>query len=614
MLVKLYNRHIKQKFFNKMFLLYLSITTAVILILAYMVNININISLLNKEKENNQQVLGNINTYFEQKISSSKNIVQNIYTNSMLQSEILYLMENGYAKHLRYKYDKLLTSPENKYYGFEEYFNSWLARDSDILGISIYSNKQVPAYIYSNTSSIIFPKDTAVTKYLLDADNTFDTRVIPSHPVHYLAGNGQNIQAFTVAYHINARFSSIPLGVITIDYAVDGIYKAFSRYAKDYKGKIVILTHNGLVVFDSSNTYYNKEYPYFEDIKKSLESPGNNKKHIIHTAYSEDSGVLISAVLSRDDVIKSASRIGQTVYLIAFSCIGAAFLLTYFTLNTFRKRINAVMEGIKNIRQGDLSGRINIECEGDEISEIAASINGMCSDLSKYIEKVYVSEIQQKNAQLKALQAQINPHFLYNTLESIRMRALIKGAKEVSDMIYLLSNLFRSSIKDSMIISIDEEIRHSRMYLELFNIRFMDKVKVNFDVKSDVLHCVILKHSIQPIIENYILYGLDMNRDDNCLTIKAVKELNDIFIYIMDNGTGISRDKLDSIKDSLHSLNKKTSSSMGLANVNERLKLLFGNEYGMDIKSSKENGTVVTLKIPAKTKEELDKYVQIADS
>ncbi|NLD46737.1 MAG: histidine kinase, partial [Clostridiaceae bacterium] len=420
-------------------------------------------------------------------------------------------------------------------------------------------------------------------------------------------------RVFSIAYQVNEVFSSTALGIITIDYKTDGIGKAFSRFADNYKGRIVILAPQDEIIFDSSGTCIEKETPLAMKPAATTDYSDNNGNDVISTEVSSSSGVLTFAVISGKLIQKEATKAQSTIFIIAIVCIIFTILLTHFVMNKFSRRINSVMEGIKNIRSGNFSTRIPIEDEEDEISEIASSFNGMCTDMNEYIRKVYVSEIHQKNAQLNALQAQINPHFLYNTLEAIRMKALVKGAKEAGDMIYLLSNLFRSSIKNKMIISIDEEIKHSKMYIELFNLRFMNKIKLDFIIEDDTRNYAIIKHSIQPLIENYILHGLDMERDDNSLLIKSVKEGNDIYIYIMDNGTGISKERLDSIKVSLHNLNGRSSSSIGLSNVNERIKLLFGDKYGVSIESSEAKGTVVTLRIPSMTIEELEKNVQGSD-
>ncbi len=609
-MVNLYNKIFAHKFFNKIFVIYSLVTICAIVIIAYIVSININISLENRETKSNGKVLADINSYFDQKITASRNIAENIYTNSSLHYEISYLMNNGYSKHLQYKYDKLLSSPENKFNGFENYFSSCLYMDSDLTGICIYSNKQSDAFVYSNTGRTIYNKDSNITKYInAYPKNHQGMMIVPAHPAHYHNGDVTSL-AFTAIYQIKDNFSSDVLGYIAIDYSLDGITKEFNKHSADYKGAVLIFTKQGDTIFDSSDTYYSNTYPYYNILNSPQNSSEFYDKNIVNTLSTVDSGILTAAILPKQLIFKNEASMQKRIFLISFACIAVTLLFTFITMLTFSKRINSLMSGIRNINSGNLSGRITVKNKYDEISDIANSFNNMCDNLNEYIEKVYMSDILQKQAQLKALQAQINPHFLYNTLESIRMRALLNGSKDVAEMIYLLSSLFRNSVKEKSIVGINEEIKHCKMYLDLFNMRFMDNIKVTFDVKDDVLNYGIIKHALQPLIENYIVHGVDTERPDNLLTIRIFIHDGDIFIYVIDNGNGIEEEKLHRIRQSLTNPDLSASPGLGLSNVNERIMLLFGNKYGIDVFSEYGNGTVISLKIPAKTREELENLVQ----
>ncbi len=605
-----YNKLFAHKFFNKIFIIYSLVTIFAIIVIAYVTSLNMNISLENRETKNNSKILADINSYFDQKITFSRNIAEYIYTSSLLQSEIVYLMNNGYNKHLQYKYDKLLSSPENKFNGFESYFSSCLYMDSDLIGICIYSATQSDAFVYSYTGRTIYNKDSYITKYINGyPKNHQGMMIIPAHPVHYL-NNDESTSAFTIVYQIKDTFSSDISGFITIDYSLEGITREFNKYSNDYKGTVLIFTNQGETIFDSSGTYYNNICPYYNFLKYPQNSSEFYDKNIVSTLTSVNSDTLTASILPKQFIFNSETSAKRRILFISFTCIAVTLIFTFITMLTFSKRINSLMSGIKNINSGNLSGRIAVKNKYDEISEIANSFNNMCDNLNEYIEKVYISDIRQKQAQLKALQAQINPHFLYNTLESIRMRALVNGSKDVAEMIYLLSSLFRNSVKERPIVNICEEIKYCKMYLELFNMRFMDNINVTFDVKEDVLNFGIMKHSIQPIIENYIIHGIDTQRSDNLLTIRIFKHDADIYTYVIDNGNGIEEEKLKKIMQSLESPNLTNNSGLGLSNVNERIRLLFGNRYGIDIFSEYGKGTVVLLRIAAKAREELEDHVQ----
>jgi two-component system sensor histidine kinase YesM len=624
MISTLYNKYIKRKLFNKIFITFSTATVTSFLLFAYMTSVNIGAYYRNKLSESNEQVLADTAGYLEQKINAATDIIQSLYTNPLLYSEILYLMENGYNKHLEYKLDKLFSSRENRYNGFENHFHSCLTRDSGLIGICIYSDKQDKAFIYSSKSRIVYPKDGYISKHLKESiRDSYSLRVIPAHSTHYPGNTTGQDMAFSVVYGVKEKFSSKTTGFIIIDYAVDTMKNylvksgTHSRARKDYPGNVIALTPKGEVIFDLSGRKYGKPYPEFEALKKSRKGTGIYRDNVIHITTSASTGLLIATILPQKAIRQSASSSEKTVFLIALSCIIAILIFTRFAVRTFSKRTGSVTEGIKKIRQGDLSARIPVKKNGDELSEIALSFNAMCEDLNSHIRRVYLAEISRKNAQIKALQTQINPHFLYNTLESIRMRALASGARDAGDMIYLLAALFRNSIKEDIVVSIHEEIKYAKMYLELNNRRLGDKISVEFDAGEETLDLGIIKHTIQPVIENYIIHGMNAARKDNRLMITISKSNEDIQIRVSDNGNGIPKEKLDIIVQSLETTGGENvlarGSNIGLVNVNERIKLLFSREYGLAIQSREGAGTTVFIKMPAMSREEMERYVQGTD-
>ncbi|HEX3028567.1 MAG TPA: histidine kinase [Clostridia bacterium] len=601
---------LRRKFFNKVFFTYTLITVCAVLVIAYMAYQNLNNSLLKKERERNEYVLGSIHEYFGRKTAFAKNIVQNIYINSALQSEILYLMTKGYNMHLGYKLDNLLLSPSYKFSGFENYFNISMSRDSDITGICIYSNSQPEAYVYSNTGRTIYPRDSHVMNYLkIYQDNTRSITVLPAHKVNYLDSKTGPL-VFTVIFPFKDLFSSGIPGYITIDFSVEGLKSEFIKFRSDYKGNLLVMTDIGEIVFDSSETLYNSKYPNFESLNRGNIHSDLFKRNLINKISSDDSNTITAAILPQARLFKNRSANLITIFSISLACIIAVLLMTIITMLTFSKRIESLMTGIKNINSGNLKSRINVKNNGDEISEIALSFNSMCDSVNDYIDRVYLSEIKQKNAELKALQAQINPHFLYNTLECIRMRALVKGAEDVSDMIFLLSSIFRNSIKGKPIVTVGNEIKYCKMYLDLFNMKTSNPITVEFDIKEGTEECGIMRDLIQPIVENYVIHGFDPDKYENILTIRVFKDESDLYIYVIDNGSGINCAKLNEIERSLKGLPAENSQGLGLSNVNDRIRLLFGELYGVDILSQEGIGTVVMLKLPLKTREELERYVQ----
>ena len=218
--------------------------------------------------------------------------------------------------------------------------------------------------------------------------------------------------------------------------------------------------------------------------------------------------ILIAGIIPEKQISETTSLLRQTIFAVAGLLIVGSILIAYFVISIFSKRTKSIMAAMEELQKGNLSVRIPSVDDGDELSLISSGFNNMCINLDEYIKKVYLSEIKQKNSQLIALQAQINPHFLCNTLEVIRMRAVSKGADDVGEMIYILATLFRNTIRKDMIITILDEINQCRMYLQLFCIRYKDSFSYNIDVQNELLTFSIPKFTLQPVIENYIVHGI----------------------------------------------------------------------------------------------------------
>lgn len=374
-------------------------------------------------------------------------------------------------------------------------------------------------------------------------------------------------------------------------------------------GSILILRQNGKVLYDSSNTYNNSSYPIHNFKSESSTYKINNKEYIIGILKSTATSTIIVGILPVDLVIRDMQDTKSLIFFVALVFILAGILITYFSKTEYQKRVQLITDAMKKVHQGNLSARIPVSNYQDEINEITVGFNDMCDNLEKYIDKVYLADIKQKKAELMALQAQINPHFLYNTLEVIRMSASLSGAEETSDMIQILAKLFRNVVRMDTIIDIDDEIRHCKLYLSLFNLRYGDNLSIIFDIDPEILGLGIIKHLIQPVMENYIVHGFDINRSDNLIKIQGLKENKYIVFIISDNGKGIDTTMLYRLEDKLSGNDFKKRDSIGLLNVNDRIRLIYDENCGIEISSSTEVGTTVKIKILAKTKKELEEYV-----
>jgi two-component system sensor histidine kinase YesM len=389
--------------------------------------------------------------------------------------------------------------------------------------------------------------------------------------------------------------------------AIKAIYSDFNTYVK---GQIMILTDDGTVIFDSSEEYYNKVYPYFDTIRNAAGFLELNEPSFVDVTKFGEYGVYFVSVIPQTEFTKNIASLRITMYAISILFIIIIVVLYYLSTRKFARRVNAVVDVINKVGDNNLTQRIPVKGEDDEIALISRIFNKMCDNLQDYIEKVYITEIKQKRMELKALQAQVNPHFLYNTLESIRMGMHKEGNEESADMIYHLAELFRISLKSDSVVTLKDELAYCMTYLKLFSIRYGEKLGFSFDIPDNICEYGIIKHLLQPLIENFIVHGFSWDKDMNHIAIKARADGLNIHIIISDNGSGIHEDRLEEIRLELGSFQATTSDSIGLKNVNDRIKLVFGKQYGLNVSSIHGHGTEVTLTIPQKTKDELKKIIQ----
>lgn len=231
---------------------------------------------------------------------------------------------------------------------------------------------------------------------------------------------------------------------------------------------------------------------------------------------------------------------------------------------------------------------------------------------SKIIEKQYSVQVEDKQSKINSLQSQINPHFLYNTLECIRSEAICQGNKNIANMSKSLASFFRYSISHrENIVTIQDELNNIRNYMVIQNYRFDDKFCFRVDMEEadrKYLTCLIPKMTIQPIVENAIFHGLETKTSDCCVTICIRVTQNKIIFIISDNGVGMNDRELKKLRNSLEYGNRKIEeeeesthgNGIALYNINQRLKLIFGEECGIHVYSTEKEGTDVEILLPVR--------------
>ena len=270
------------------------------------------------------------------------------------------------------------------------------------------------------------------------------------------------------------------------------------------------------------------------------------------------------------------------------------------------RSITAPIEKLKSSMQDVSEGNLNTVYQSnsnDEIAMLGSSFNTMICRLKELIGQVIHVQQQRRRAEIRALQAQINPHFLYNTLDTIQWKALEYNATEVSDMIYQLAKMFRISVSDGReFIPVMAEIQHVESYLKLQKMRLQDFFHYEIDVQPETEEMLIPKLILQPLVENSLTHGLDRKKKDGLITIRVTSEQDRIILSVQDNGIGISAGHMEQLLDDLK--NHKESDHYGLYNIHERLYLTYRDRYELKMESPEGKGLKITLSFPVEEEEE----------
>lgn len=296
------------------------------------------------------------------------------------------------------------------------------------------------------------------------------------------------------------------------------------------------------------------------------------------------------------------------LWVVLLICIGVCILLVATIIsNGITGPIRRLCGVTKQISEGDFSVRAEVKTR-DEVAQLSDSINEMSQHLEVMVSQIKEDERKMRYAELRLLQEQINPHFLYNTLDTIIW--LIEGnlTEQAVDMVVSLSDFFRLVLSHGQeFITIKDEELHIHSYLEIQQVRYHDILDYEIHIDSELYPYKILKLTLQPLVENALYHGIKYKRAKGKITI-AGSMIDDgngkkICLSVMDNGVGMAKEDVERLQKEITRPCKETESGFGLANVNERIRMNFGMEYGMTITSKKDEGTTVTLIIPAERME-----------
>lgn len=474
------------------------------------------------------------------------------------------------SKYLMFVYDHQNESPD--FVSFSDQIKGIYAEYSDVSSIYI-TMKDFPDYYQSTAED----KGGKIRKGTPQLDNGF---YIKSSILH----------------------NSMEWGSIFIGFEKEGLENSLSTLS----------SFDGLSVYMISSTN-NRLYTYHDEklpkkstdwqektITQSLEKNSSVPVSQFYDEYLVEYQQLngeyrILATLDKRMILRKTAR---DIFFLVLGALLLDGILLYTLSRTFTKysnQLTMVMDTMEKASEGDLDVRIETDKTEYELKELSEGINHMLKSINRYVEDIYKLEIKQQDAHMRALQSQINPHFLYNTLEYIRMYAISEGSEELAEVVYAFSALLRNNTNQEKTTNLKAELDFCEKYVYLYQMRYPKRIAYHFTIDKQLENLQVPKFIIQPLVENYFVHGIDFTRTDNAISIKASQKENLVQILIRDNGKGISEEKLVEIEKRLSYPKIQMYQSIGLQNVNERLRAYFGSSYKMTLSNNSDGGLTIQI-------------------
>ncbi|WP_237583873.1 sensor histidine kinase [Enterococcus diestrammenae] len=437
------------------------------------------------------------------------------------------------------------------------------------------------------------------TLYIQMADVEDTLRADRTHP------NGRKISelkmeddGLVLKRSIQDYYSGKSIGMIWAVFSESGVLDDLAQDAKDLEMTTLVFDNNDDPIYSRQGKLSKKELLAVEEAVKDQKS--------LPSFVAQDYFVSQQVTISQNQILLLTSKqhfwrrtLGTCLVIVLIGTLLALLLLLTLrrTFKRYSQQVGKIVAVTENVSQGNLKDRIDATQVQDELNVLAEAINFMIESMDHYIEDIYTLEVKQRDANMRALQSQINPHFLYNTLEYIRMYALSRQQEELADVVYAFSALLRNNTTQEKTTTIEKELSFCEKYVYLYQMRYPDQIAYHFELAEGTQQVEIPKFTIQPLIENYFVHGIDYTRNDNAISVKTSVTNGELVILIRDNGKGMTPTRLAQVRNKLAAVDVEMSTSIGLRNVHERLKSFFGEQYELTIDSTLGEGTTIQIKV-----------------
>lgn len=493
-----------------------------------------------------------------------------------------------------------ITDPE-QYKKVEQMSESILESYPEIVGITIaYEDDNYFGAGMTRISRDLFA-DEDWYQYALSLDGQLG--IIGSAVGRNVVGNisTSSDSIFSLVKSFEGNGSNVPNGVVLVDIRHDMIEQLVNRVSIGEQGFLYIVDDNDIVYTPSSSIVYRIDQDSYQ--RQGVETDTvtvSKQEYFIANHHSDYSGWRVVGVVPRSEFSKSIQPVYQALGICLVVCLMLVFVVSISISSSVTRPISKLSRLMAKAEEGDFSVRFSA-MHRDEIGILGSSFNHMLEHIDELIYELYEEKQIRLEAQLKSLQEQIKPHFLYNTLDTISWMARAQGAMDVVHLVDALTNMFRVGLSSGRdYITLREEKSHVTNYLYIQKVRYQDRLHYTIDIPEKYDQFVVPKLILQPLVENAIYHGIKCKRTSGLIQVTAQTDGDTLLLRVWDDGAGIPAEKLAQIRELKKATNGEKKGGFGLSYIGERIRLSYGDGYGIQIESEEGRFTEVTVSLPIK--------------
>lgn len=512
----------------------------------------------------------------------------------LITSDFLYFTQ-GVTEYLRQNQDVLTQQQIDEANQFLSKNISAIITDNnpEVLNVKLfneYGDLYINSAIYTNTLEEVKAYADSIRTYARQCHGKLIICQNPNTP--YLVTIARNVYVPTL------KESNHEIGFLMLDVTIDSLEKDIQMQQNADSIFLLLTDKDGKILVNGTNLSNDKCEELLNGTQKG--------KYLINKVQLAYSDCYVTSIINESLLFRDTHHLFQIEIGIMLLSILIVISAILYAGNMISVQVQAFIQKLNATSEIDKNAYIEIQSQ-DEFKELGNVYNKMLSRIDNLIQTVYVNELLTKNAQLETLQAQINPHFLYNTLDCINSLVEFNEKENVQKVVTSLANIMKMSIKGHTFITLEEDISYINQYIFIQKMRFQDKLLFLVEIPEHLYQYYVPKLILQPIVENAIVHGVEEISETGMIGVIGSEDEENIYISIKDNGNGIPKEVIQQLQE-MDSKAGVSTQHIGIFNIQKKLQILYGPKYGLKISTLKPHGTSVTICIPKSTEPEKEPF------